>query len=149
MPAFLHLSSTSWSRRWILTAHPVAQKKHVTALIPPPPPLDSESIRMFRDGPLEKLFGGGGGVGNFWGAWFCFRHCFSCIFFCAFAWMFFRVHWRAWIFFHSIFPWYFAPFAYFSTSLPPPPTPLPPWLFSWLMVPPLKRQDHALAGSVH
>ena len=23
-------------------------------------PLDSESIRMFRDGPLEKLWGGGG-----------------------------------------------------------------------------------------
>ena len=27
------------------------------------PPLDSESIRMFRDGPLEKLWGWG--VGNF------------------------------------------------------------------------------------
>ena len=145
MPAFLHLFSTSWNRRWILTGHPVAQEKHVTALIPPPPPsLDSGSIRMSRDGPLEKLLGGGG---EFSIRMILFSLLFSLyfFFFLRLCMNVFKGSLASMNFFYSIFPWYFAPFAYFSTSPPPPPpTSLPPWLFWWLMVPPLKRQDHTL-----
>ena len=147
MPAFLHLFRTSWNRRWILTEHPVAQEKHVPALIPPPPPaLDSESIRMFRDGPLEKLLGGGWGI--FDPHDFVFVIVFLVFFFfCAFAWVCLRVHWRAWIFFHSIFPLYFAPFAYFSTS----PLPFPASTMTFLMVngPSLKTPRSCTRAFVH
>ena len=55
-----------------------------------------------RDGPLEKLWGG-------WGIFdpqeFFFRYQIPCMnFFYAIAWIFFRVNWRAWIFFYLMFP---------------------------------------------
>ena len=61
-------------------------------------------------------------MGNFRSAWFCFRYCFPCIFFfCAFAWMFLRVHWRPWIFFIQFSLGTSPPSP--TLVLPPPPAP--------------------------
>ena len=54
------------------------------------PPLDSESIRMFKDGPLEKLRGRGG---EFSSRINLFSLLFSLyVLFCSFEWIFFRVN---------------------------------------------------------
>ena len=147
MPAFLHLFSTSWNRRWILTGHPVAQEKHVTALIPPPPlppPWIADQSECLGTDHWKNYWGGGG-----WGIFDPHDFVFVIVFLVFFFFLrlcmnVFKGSLASMNFFYSIFPWYFAPFAYFSTSPPPPPTSLPPWLFWWLMVPPLKRQDHTL-----
>ena len=148
MPAFLHLFRTSWNRRWILTEHPVAQEKHVPALIPPPPPPPPPWIAN----QSECL--GTDHWKNYWGGGeFSIRMILSSLlfslyfFFCAFAWVCLRVHWRAWIFFHSIFPLYFAPFAYFSTS----PLPFPASTMTFLMVngPSLKTPRSCTRAFVH
>ena len=71
-----------------------------------------------RDGPFEKLWGGGGGEGEFSSR----RNFFSLAnslfeFFYVIAWIFFRINWRARIVFHLIFPCA----NFFSVLRPPPP----------------------------
>ena len=73
--------------------------------------------QMIRDGPLEKLWGGRefSSLRNF------FRYQIPCMnFFKAIAWIFFRINWRAWIFFHLIFPCANIFFMYFVRPSPPP-----------------------------
>ena len=70
---------------------------------------------MTRDGPLEKLWG----EGNFQAAGIFFRYQIPCMNFLeAIAWIFFRINWHAWNFFHLIFP---CANIFFWTSPPPPP----------------------------
>ena len=77
------------------------------------------TVTCFRDGPLEELWGGR--EGNFWAAGI-----FSVIKFLVWIFVrpqheyFFRINWRAWIFFHLIFP---CANIFVCTSPPPPPPP--------------------------
>ena len=60
-------------------------------------------ISHIRDGPLEKLWGGGWGIFEL--QQFFFRCQIPCMnFFQVVAWIFFGVNLRAWVFFHLIFP---------------------------------------------
>ena len=104
------------------------------------------TVTCFKDGPLEELWGGG----EFLSRKDFFRYQIPCMNFC---WpqheYFFRINWRAWIFFHLIFPYANIVFLYFA---PPPPnkfsngpslntsSPMTlvlyvPWVRRWLMRP--------------
>ena len=86
------------------------------------------TFASFRDGPLEKLWGGGG-KGNFRAAEIFFRYPIPCMnFLQAIALIFFRINWRALIFFSFNFPLR----EYFFCTSPAPPPPI-----NFLMVRPL------------
>ena len=94
--------------------------------------LETQTVHCgFRDGPLEKLWGGGGGVGNFRAAGTFFVIKFL-------AWIFFRPQHEYFLgligvhdfFFHLIFPC--ANIYFFVLRAPPPP-------ISFLMVRPLRK----------
>ena len=76
----------------------------------------THTVALIKGRTIRKVMGG---EGNFRAAGIFFRYQIPCMnFFKAIAWIFFRVNWRAIIFFHLIFPC--ANF-FFCTSPPPPP----------------------------